>query len=441
MAEDHLGFAGQINFSVLKLISTSGYAVDLQDYLVEVNIFEDIFQNFLYGNMMLSDSRNLISSLPIIGEEYLVIRFETPTLDSFIEKTFKIYSVTDKKTVRDNNTQIYTLHFCSHEAIVDTLTPLYKPFEGVISDVVQNIYKEFLEIPRTYIFNNDGQATESDETTPLYIINETDNRVKFISPGWSPSKCINWLATKSIPSEGKACDFLFWETTKAFYFSNIEKLISDTEDSDIIKGTYFYFPPNVLKPSDSVTKLFIAEEFDVVKTSDNLVNYVNGYLASRIITLDVLNKKYDVTDYDYVDEFSKFKHMSGTNASPLFASDTLRNAATHIKFYPVNTKLFTKFPDNVSEKVSQIYGNRLSKLNELNNFTINILVPGRTDLEAGSLIRFIYPDTEPKESATDNPQDKHYSGVYLITAIRHKINLKKHMMIIEMVKDSLENNS
>jgi len=439
MSENALGFAGQINFNTLKLISTSGYAVDLQDYLIEINIFEDIFQNFLYGNMMLSDSRNLISALPIIGEEYLVVRFETPTLDSYIEKTFKVYSVTDKTTVRDNNTQVYTLHFCSHEAIVDTLTPLYKPFEGLISDVVQNIFKEFLEIPRTYVFNNEGQADETAETTPLYVINETDNKVKFISPGWTPSKCINWLASKSIPAQGKACDYLFWETTKAFYFSNIEKLIADSEDSNIIKGTYYYFPPNLLKSSDSVTKLFIAEDFDVVKTSDNLVNYVNGYLANRIITLDILNKKYDVTDYDYVNEFTKFKHLSGENSTPMFAGDTLRNAATHVKFYPVNTKLFTKFSNNVSENISKVYGNRLSKLNELNNFTINITVPGRTDLEAGSLIKFMYPDTEVKESATDNPEDKHYSGIYLITAIRHKINLKRHMMIIEMVKDSLEN--
>jgi hypothetical protein len=247
------------------------------------------------------------------------------------------------------------------------------------------------------------------------------------------------LASKSIPSKGKACDFLFWETTKAFHFSNIEKLITDSDDSDIIKGVYYYFPPNLLKASDSIQKLFIAEEFDVIKTSDNLLNYVNGYLASRIITLDVLNKKYEVTDYDYVQEFNNFQHMSGENSTPLFASDTLRNAATHVKFYPVNKKLFTKFSDNVSEKVSQIYGNRLSKLNELNSFAINLVVPGRTDLEAGSMIRFIYPDTEPAESPTESPEDKHYSGIYLITAIRHKINLKKHMMIIEMVKDSLEN--
>jgi hypothetical protein len=34
-----------------------------------------------------------------------------------------------------------------------------------------------------------------------------------------------------------------------------------------------------------------------------------------------------------------------------------------------------------------------------------------------------------------------YSGYYLITAIRHKINSLKHMMIMELVKDSYQGNT
>ena len=90
-----LEYAGQIDIHQLKLISsTSGQIIDLDDYLIELNIFEDIFSNFLYGQIMLADSRNLISILPIIGEEYLLLKMSTPSLDSSFDKTFRIYSIT-----------------------------------------------------------------------------------------------------------------------------------------------------------------------------------------------------------------------------------------------------------------------------------------------------------------------------------------------------------
>lgn len=436
-SEQVLEFSGQIDIQTLKLIGTSGYIVDLEDYLIELNLYEDIFSNFLHGQIQLSDSRNLIASLPILGEEYLILTLQTPSINTVISKSFKVYSVTDRQTVRDNNTQIYTLHFCSYEAIVDMLSPLYRPFEGKISDIVSEIYQEYLEVARSYDIDETKLVKETQDSSPLYILNEVQNRAKFISPGWTPAKCINWLASKAIPEEGKACDYLFWETSQGFYFGNIEKIISDTQKYNDVKGVYSYYPTNVNKPNEIDKKMFVAEDFEIIKNSDNIENYTNGYLANRILTLDLHTKSYKLKDFDYVDEFKTFKH-SNINSEPIFASDALRNPATHIKFYPVNPKLFTGFTQNISEKIEDVYGNRISRLADLNNFRINITIPGRCDLEVGSIIEFQYPDTREHEISTESGLDPRYSGIYLITAIRHKINLKRHMIIMEMVKDSLE---
>lgn len=436
MAEDILEYSGDLEIETLKLVSTTRQIVDLDDYLVELNIMEDIFNNFLYGQIQLSDSRNLISDLNIIGEEYLIIKLKTPSLDKYFEKTFRVYSVTDRQTIKDNNTQIYTLHFCSFEAIVDMNTPLYKPFKGKIAEVVEQIFLDFLEVPRTYIIEDPDTLKPSSYSTPLYILNETDNAVKFISPGWSPSKCINWLATRSIPKETKACDFLFWETLHGFYFGNIEKIYQDSKKNQLSRGTYFYYPANTVTPSDIIEKMFIAEDFQVYKTTDYIKNYTEGYLASRVVSVDLLTKRYTVTDYDYLKEFDKFNHLDD-KVAPMFAEDTLRNPAAHVKFFPINTHLFSDFKDNYTDKMPKIYGNRRSKLSELNNYIVNITVPGRFDMEAGAVIDFWYPDTEEQDDKSATGKDKRYAGSYLITAIRHKINLKRHMMIMEIVKDSL----
>jgi hypothetical protein len=129
----------------------------------------------------------------------------------------------------------------------------------------------------------------------------------------------------------------------------------------------------------------------------------------------------------------------GDRAIPTFKQDSFRNSATNISFYPKNPKLFDDFPDNVSEVMKDIYGNRKSSLLELTNTKMNITVPGRTDVEVGRMLYFNYPALGPRDVSDtgDSMQDKLYSGYYLVTAIHHKVNKNEHTMTMEIVKDSL----
>ena len=442
--------AGSVDIQTLALVSSSGKFINLTDYLAEINIYEDMFSPCMYGSMTLVDSRNLIKEVPIVGDEYLVVKIKTPTTNSFISKTFRIFSVSDREVVRDLNTQTYILHFVSKEAVIDSLKPLYKSFNGKISDVVNQIFTDYLSNTRT-LETIKEKLEFGNEKTRLVISPETANSVKFVSPGWTPFKCINWCASKAIPKEGTACNYLFFESNKNFYFVNVEKIFEiNFVTGSLSLGTYYYKVNNVKQNEDVNKKMFIAEDFQVIKTTDHLSNYDNGYLANRLITLDVINKKYDFFDYDHVNSFSFYKHSQGEKSLPIFAPDTVRNPATNIKFYPVHPGLhsnvidgkdFGPFKKNVNELMDLIHGNRLSNLLELSNFKITINVPGRTDAEVGAMLYFSYPDISPKaetDSSKTN-EDKYYSGNYLVTAIRHKINLYKHTMTMELVKDALNN--
>ena len=77
--------AGSVNVRELKLISSNDLIVDLSEFLVELNLYEDIFSSHIYGDILISDSRNLIDTLPIIGEEFLNIEFFTPTVEEQIK--------------------------------------------------------------------------------------------------------------------------------------------------------------------------------------------------------------------------------------------------------------------------------------------------------------------------------------------------------------------
>ena len=444
MDNDSIQKAGSVKISELKLISSNNTVWDLTEFLIELNIFEDIFSNYLYGNIVLSDSRNLIEHVPIIGEEYLIVKVITPSFTTSIQKTFRIFKTSDRSIVRDNNTQIFTLHFASIELFYDILLPLYVPFEGNITDVAGEIFNNYIASNRDYQYSElSDQLKEIESVTPMIAFNETANKVKFVSPGWTPFKCLNWLASKAIPKNDKAKNYLFFESNKAFCFGSIEHIYKTAVQDEQTIGTYSISAANIRDGADTPDinrEFFIAKDVDMIENTDHVKNYTNGYLANRLITLDVYNKEYKITDYDYVKEYKKQFHTSGSGPTsiPVFTQDSLRNFATNVGFYPVNPKLHEDFKDNVNEKMWEIYGNRKSSLLDLTNIKMHITVPGRTDVEIGRVLYFSYPSLGAKTSANDsNKEDKNYSGYYLITAIHHKINKIDHSMRMEIVKDSL----
>lgn len=440
--------AGSVNVRELKLISANNLIVDLNEFLVELNLYEDIFSSHMYGDILISDSRNLIDTLPIIGEESLVLEFFTPSFEEqqqIIKKTFRVFKLSGRQIVRDNNTQLFVLHFASVELFYDMLLPLYRSFSGKITDIVQDLYFDYVATNRDAELSTDLKTVKpGTRVTPLIIINDTSNQVKFVSPGWTPFKCINWLASKSIPETGVGKNFLFFETNKSFYFGSLEYIFKNSIETKNIVGTYTYSPNNKKESNgrDFLKEFYTVSDMEMVDTTDHIKNYTNGYLANRLITLDVYNKIYKRIDYDYVEDYKNNYHTSGkgSEAIPVFTTDSPRNFASSVSFYPVNPKLFNNFPGNVSEKMEEIYGNRKSSLLGMTNIKLNITVPGRSDVEVGNLIYFKFPSLGPTSEEDKNKEkvDKNYSGYYLITAIHHRVTISEHVMIMEIVKDSLK---
>ena len=447
IGEQGLQRAGEVRIEQLKLINSADEVIDLSEFIVELNLYEDLFKNYLHGNLVITDSRNLIDKFNIHGEEFLNVKLRTPSFpdSEVIEKTFRVFKLTDRTIVRDTNSQNFVLHFISVEFFYDVNLPLFAPFEGTITDVAGRIFSDFLATSRNFsISESNNEIKENPRPTELIIINEASNKVKFISPGWSPLKCINWLASKAIPKDGVAKNFIFFESNKNFYFGTLENLFRDAHENKNYFGRYLISASNVRDDKNSqnvIRELFLAKDVEMVETTDYIKNYTNGYLGNRLVYLDVFNKEYQLIDYDHTENYEKQFHSSGkgNEAKPVFNRDTFKNFATNISFYPKNPKLFDNYQDNINEKMGEIHGNRLSSMLELTNIKMNMTVPGRTDVEVGRIIYFEYPSLGAKDGSDtgSTAQDKLYSGYYLITAIHHKVSKLEHQMVMEVIKDSL----
>jgi hypothetical protein len=435
--------AGDIEIVELAIISAVGTVFDIRLYLAELNLYEDMFRSALYGNILVIDALNLADVVPLRGEEFLRIRLRTPTMTSEIFKTFRIYSTTDRRFLGEPNKQSFVLHFCSAEMYIDMLSPLWKSFKGRVSDVVADIYKNHLQTSRNGL---------KDDDTPLIILDETKNNIKYVSPGWTPAQNINWLATRSLSNSVQSPAYLFFESNKAFYFANIEAIINQSVQDKSIYNQYVYMAHQI--SADSAKEDLVRDVDKDYKRIESLevienLNYVKatqaGYFANRLYTVDMLRKDYAIYDYDHVSNYNVYSHLDNIGFLPNdrimpMAAGTARNPAAATAFYPKHLGLHDDQDVNISEVIQEIIPRRRSLLNEMENLKLQITVPGRTDAEIGSIIYLSYPMARPRNSedyALGN-EDPIFSGFYLVTAIRHKITLIKHTMTMEIVKDSVQ---
>jgi hypothetical protein len=79
---------------------------------------------------------------------------------------------------------------------------------------------------------------------------------------------------------------------------------------------------------------------------------------------------------------------------------------------------------------------RISQLQQLQNIKVGIMVPGDSERTVGQVVEINIPSPEPPLNGTEQVNDKYYSGRFLIQSLRHKIDTKKYMTIMEVVKDS-----
>ena len=113
-----------------------------------------------------------------------------------------------------------------------------------------------------------------------------------------------------------------------------------------------------------------------------------------------------------------------------------------MKMYPTNKNHDTNF--NIARKQPAINQNlveswmlqRASQISQLNYFKLKLVVPGDTLIRVGDIIDFTVPLATGDSLEIEN-KNPYYSGRYLITAIRHKMNYESYEMIIEATRDCL----
>lgn len=94
---DGLIYATDFQLDELTLTSSSGQQVDLRLVMRELILYEDLFANVMTGSVFISDTQDIINLLPVIGGEYLSVTLLKPSTTAKIQKTFRIYKITNRR--------------------------------------------------------------------------------------------------------------------------------------------------------------------------------------------------------------------------------------------------------------------------------------------------------------------------------------------------------
>jgi hypothetical protein len=436
-------------------ITTNKMEVDIRDFCVDIEIYEDIFSNVMVGEATIADAAGLISRNALAGGELFTIHARTPSFPNSeifaIKRSFIIYAVIDRTLLKDRQ-QLYKIKFISPEGMSDNQILVSRTYRGTTDSIVERVFNDYVRSAR-YI--RDGQRSQN--FTPLFIPNKPHKTsLTFTAPNWTPFKIINWVANRSQSGKGNGNDILFFESNKQFYFGSISEIMEGQRNNNLLMGEYFYTDaairdpgagnfsysfPNIDRAYSTIQAINVPKMFDVLKGQDF------GHYAGTMATYDLLLKKYKENVWDYYANWNKFVHQEDYAMSngkvvtkkgntQTFGPGTLRSPNTFRAFRAKHYMMFDDYPDN---KVEAWALQRNSQLYTMSDIKVEINVAGRTDAEVGRLVYLHFPVGSEKTAQIQQNFDPYMSGVYMITAIRHHISLVgKHRMSMELVKDSFK---
>lgn len=437
MADNRQLYPQDYSLDSCKIITTLGQPYEFKPVLLYFNYYEDLYNNYITGDLTINDSVGFLSTLSFSGNDYLILAFSKPGTNDKVEKTFRIYKVSNRHLTKDQN-ESYTLHFCSEEALLSEQYRVSKSYMNTkVSDIVKDIVFNKLKVDA--------------KKFPAANLEETKNVRNIVVPNFKPFEALNWLCTQAISGDSKTqgSSYLFFENILGYNFRSLQSLFKDK-----VYASYKYEPKNLNTPNDPRIQDLPREKtnvlsFEPVSHFDTLNTVNSGFFANELIAIDTIRLQYKIHDFDYQKYFAGAQKLNPqgllTSAQNRFGDTANKTYKSVLKMVTTNTNELTENeyikshqPDVKDILIETTVPYRTAQLSHINYIKYKILIPGDPLMTVGRIIDFTLPEITRTSEGKD--PDKFYSGKYLVTAIKHSIDIEgKFSTMMEISKESLPN--
>ncbi len=477
MKEDEKIYASSCECKQIALYSAKDdsepYA-NLLGMAVTVQYHEDIFWPAYGATMTVVDNQeNIISSMPIQGNEKVVMEFED-VLGETYSYTFRIWTITNRIVRERRNT--YTLGLISEAGMMNEMLRVNTMIEGNTSTKVKDLLSKRLNIPEGQI---DAEASATSikilptKKTPFALIRSLQHktvseRTGKIGAAQNPPDKIEvrygkWggksttvtktdvspeIAEKATGTAG----YLFFQTRKGHVFRSIDSLASSDDE--------FNGKPPVNLEDPFFMQRAATTEGDETRKRIQEINFGNelnimkkmreGAYSSLCCFFNINTGEYEEQVYRLADMWDNMSHMGSQPDLPIgqkdlssYPSRVMSSIVNHETHY-MGSKVASNedkhggdgdnsYPDWQKQFLTQ----GISRLGILFNQELSISLTGHLELCAGDKVEVRIPNQMPDDELKP-VWDQTHSGTYLIKNLNHQFNIpsKSVYTVLELIRDS-----
>jgi hypothetical protein len=399
-------------------------------------ITESMSAPFLTGTTTIFDSDDILSKLPVIGEEYIEFTYKD-FFGKIRTDVFMVFSVSDiKYSDPINQTLIqYTLNFVSPTRILTDSFRVMKAFKNQkISDYVKQHYDDTF-----------GKAlTDRGLKSKGSTVEETDNIQNLVIPNLTPIETFLFFARYAYKSDSKTQTYRFFENRDSYFFGTNEFIINgygttswDPRAADPLSGNlapigskaktfYYNYLPN-MDAESQYSLMFNIRDIDFGEKVNTINDIAKGAYKRNVYAIDVLNGSILIPEkpYSIIDDFStknvKLPH------SKQFIDEVISDK--YIRFVlkdytaPADVSGPAVRPD---ANYSDLYNKKGSYFYQYEQNSIEVEIYGHNDIVAGSLINLQLPLRTKANSNNTQKIDIERSGYYLVNEIRNEFLNKEY---------------
>jgi hypothetical protein len=390
-------------------------APELGSIIEQLSIWESIYNNCMFGNVMIKDGAGMVEANGIVGSglEEMHIEILTPNLSdektANLEKEFKIDSITNG--IKNPKFTRYNIGVSSPYAFINNKKKISRSFQKMTaSEIVEYVGSNIMEF---------GSYLWTDLT-----VSPSLHEKNIVVPNWNPFQLINFLAKNSISEKGES-NYVFFENNDGFKFVTVDEL----KNGDIMRAyTLKNMPIQIGEDAEGYTlDCSLMEGYSEQSRFNIPGGQVNGQYGSSILTHNILEKSLESYEVEYDGEKDKIMAEGIGLNGPKDAPFADYNVWQHSGFMSSN---YLYAIHDKGEKSH--YPHYDMKRTEMRANTIKFDVPGDSNCWAGDVVILRIPTHIHVE---DVPEDQYMTGKWLVVAIHHKINASGYIMTLECMKD------
>lgn len=374
-------------------------------FMTTISIYQDIFTPCWSAIISVDDSANILMNTPIRPGSEITFSVETDVesiLDGQKTYTFIIYKIDDK--IQKGQMHLsYNIYCASKGFLTNQTRRVQRTYSNMKpEEAVSNMCSEYLG----------GSVTNSDKSDVNYHV---------IIPNWSPF-ITGWWFAKLALLENRSDYIFFMKDFDEYWFKSIEVLYTE-EDSGI---TFKQKPSNFRNDAgdfeDDYCIMMLKYNIDHY---DGMGNLSSGYYRSKILSYNMITKKWEQKVFSYGDDLDKDKEMK-----PWEIYDEAENA--NISFLPLHPGHHEN--PTMDDQVQTWHTSRKSRLMKLeqDKLQMQILGGAKTWELLGQKCKVeLYSHQDQND---EDLFDKHFQGDYLISHVNHFITQSSYYNNLELIK-------